>query len=205
MGAPLQNLVHPAHRQARLLQGVGGTGGGSQGKPQFHEIAGHPDDAGLVHVAHAEQCGARLGRRLAGTQLGLGKGGSKGIAGAHHLAGGAHFRAQNGVHPGELVEGQYRLFHAEIRGHHLAGEALPLQGLADHATGGHLGQGDTDALGYEGHGARRPGVHLDNVDLLILPGQLHIHQALHPQLQGHLPDLLAHLVLDFLVQAVGGQ
>ncbi len=146
-----------------------------------------------------------LGRRLAGTQLGLGKGVGKGIAGAHHLAGGAHFRAQDRVHPGELVEGQYRFFDAEIRGYHLAGETLALQGLADHAAGGHLGQGDTDTLGYEGHGARRPGVHLDHVDLLVLPGQLHVHQALHAQLQGHLPDLFAHLVLDFLVQAVGGQ
>ncbi len=49
--------------------------------------------------------------------------------------------------------------------------------LAGHDAGGDLGDGHADHLGDEGHGARGARIHFEDVDYIILDGELHIHQA----------------------------
>ncbi|MDC4227056.1 MAG: hypothetical protein MPW15_23145 [Candidatus Manganitrophus sp.] len=55
--------------------------------------------------------------------------------------------------------------------------ALRPQRLAEHARRAHLGQRQAGRLGHEGHRARGARVHLEQVDLAVLDGELDVHQA----------------------------
>ena len=205
MGATLKHFVDHAHGQAGCLQRRSSTARRDHIEPPGYEVPSHPDRTGLVDIADADEYRARGRRRGSRTELGFGEGLFESIAGAHHFAGGLHLRTQDRVYAGELVEGHHRLLDAEKGRNHFAGESLLGQRLAGHATCGDLGKGDTDALGDKRHRARGPGIHLNDVDLVILPGELHIHQALDLQGTSHLLDLLAHGILHRFVEAVGRQ
>ncbi len=145
--------------------------------------------AGLSGVLDAEEHPAGKRQDLAGGQLRLGKGQAEILVDPHDLAGGAHLRAQERVHPGEAPEGEDRLLHGEIGRLDFFGEAQLLQGVAQHHLGGQLGQGHAGGLADEGHGAGGPGVDLQDVDLVVLDRELDVHQAHHPQLRGQGPGL----------------
>src|SRR5690606_39336974 len=118
---------------------------------------------------------------------------------------GFHLRTQNGVDARKLVEGEHGLLHAEVIRYDFSNNTLFFQGFSCHTSGRHLSQGQTDALGDEGHGAGGAGVDLDDVDSAVLPGELDVHQAADVQLPGHDLDDNPHLVDDLCRQNVGGQ
>ena len=51
------------------------------------------------------------------------------------------------------------------------------EALARHDAGGDLGDRQADHLGDERHGARGARVDLEHVDVAVLDGELHVHQA----------------------------
>ena len=65
---------------------------------------------------------------------------------------------------------------------------------AEHDPGGGVGQRHPGGLGDERHGARRPGVGLEHVEDVLGQGELHVHQAAHPDALGQLEGRLAHPV-----------
>ena len=186
------------HRRRRALGGV-------ELETQVHQVAGDLDQASLVNLAHAEQGLARGGQLDPGADLGLAEGLAKGLADPHHLTGGLHLRPQHRVDPGEFDEGEDRLLDEIVLGLDLPRQALVGQGHAGHAARRDLGQGHADGLGDEGHGARGPGIDLQDVDLLILDGELGIHQADDLEGMAELGHLLAHAVLAGPGQGVGRQ
>ena len=79
-----------------------------------------------------------------------------------------------------------------------AGEAF-----AGHDAGGDLGHGNADDLGHEGHGARGAGVYFEDVDQIILDGELDVHQAHDIERQRHFFGLRFHLGDDGGFQGIG--
>ena len=86
-----------------------------------------------------------LWQRRAGGGLCLGEGGGEVARDAHHLAGGAHLGAEQGVGAVEAVEGQHGLLDRDMlaTGHAFVagGQADRRYGLAEHDATGQLGQG----------------------------------------------------------------
>jgi hypothetical protein len=64
------------------------------------------------------------------------------------------------------------------------GELLP-----SHDLRGDPGDGEADHLGDEGHRARGARVDLENVDVVVLDGELDVHQPDHVQRAGELDGL----------------
>ena len=193
MGATFGHLVDRLHRNARLADGSGRALGGHKLKAQSHELTSHHNSAWLVivldrqeHLAHRICRARQLGTR---TELAFDESFAEGLAHAHHLAGGLHLRAEDGVHARELDEGEHRFLDAEVRRCDLLGHPLRGQRLAGHATRRHLGQGNARGLGHIRHGARRARVDFQHVDhvvaILLLDGELDVHQSHHLQGLGH--------------------
>ena len=83
-------------------------------RPELHEAAGRADPQRLVPVGQGHEHGA-LGRQPgARRQLALGEGQAERAVDAHHLAGGAHLGAEQGVGVGEAAEGQDRLLDRQV-------------------------------------------------------------------------------------------
>ncbi len=120
-----------------------------------------------------------------GRDLRLGEGDPERPVDPHHLAGGLHLRPQQGVHVGELDEGEDRLLHADVRRDDLLREAQLGQLPPRHHLRGELGQRHADGLADERDGARRARVDLEDVDLAALDGELHVHQPDDGQLERH--------------------
>ena len=141
--------------------------------------------------------------------LRLHEGLAEGVTHAHHLAGGLHLGAQNGVDTRELDERKHRFLDAEIRRVDFPRDALRGQRLPGHATRSHLRQLDAGGLADKRHRAAGARVDLQHIDHVLpvhmLDGELHVHQAHHVQAVGH----GARLALDFFhrgsTQAVGRQ
>ena len=186
---------------------------GIEGESHRLELAGQRHGAGLI-AAPGAQIDAALGPEVdAGAELGLVVGFAEAVADAHHLAGRLHLRPEDGVNAGELGEGEHHLLDAEIGRKCLEMEALPVQRLADHAAGGDLGQRQPGGLGDEGNGARSPRVdlqHIDHVlhaavDLVLLDGELHVHQADHLEAPGHQGGLALEFGHRLRRQRIGRQ
>ena len=133
-------------------------------------------DARLVGILDRDEDGAGEGHAHAGAELALGEGHVVGLVEAHDLAGRAHLGAQENVDAGEAVEGKNRFLYSDMR------ELLRFQleageGLARHHPGGDLGDRLADHLGDEGHGARGARIDLEHIDVVVLDGELHIHEA----------------------------
>ena len=109
------------------------------------------------------------------------------------------------IYAGELHEREDGLLDREVAGPDLRGEPQLLQRLAHHHQRGQLGQWAANGLGDEGHRARRARVHLDDVDLAALDRVLHVHQAVHTQLEGQLAGGREDLVDHVLAQRVRRQ
>ena len=77
--------------------------------------------------------------------------------------------------------------------------------FARHDARGDLGHGKADHLGHEGHGAGCTRVHFQHVDVAVLDGELHVHQAHHVQGQRHDLGLAFHLGDHGRLQRIGRQ
>ena len=205
MRSSLVHFVDGGHRQTGLLDHLRRASGGQQLEADIHQQPGNHRHFGLVKVAHTENCLAALGQLHVFRQLRLVERLGERGTNAHHLTGGFHLRAKNRVNTRKLVEREDRLFNAEIRRHNFFGEVLLRQALAHHRPGGNLGQRVADALGDKRHGTRRSRVDFNDIDFVILNGQLHIHQANHAQLHGHGPHLLTDIILMATTQTVRWQ
>src|SRR6218665_1815879 len=189
MGGVFGDFVDHFDGHARCFDGRCRALGGQQFEAERDQLAGDVHRARLVAVLHGEEHLARSGQLGACAELALDEGCAKGFAHAHHLAGGLHLGAEDGVYAGEFDEREHGLLDAEVGRRDLPGDALGGQRLAGHAARGHLGQRDARGLGDEGHGARGAGVDLQHVDHVLavhfLDGELHVHQSDHVQALGH--------------------
>ena len=86
------------------------------------------------------------------------------VAHAHHFAGRFHFRAENRIRAGKLVEREHRFFDADVVRDDLAGEALRFERRSGHAARRNFRQRNADALRHERHGARRARIHFEHED-----------------------------------------
>ncbi len=135
------------------------------------------DGAFLVAVPDAKERDPLARQHDAGRELRLGVRFAEGAADTHDLAGGFHLRAQDGVRAREFHEREHRLLDRIIRRNPLVDEALLLQGFAHHNTGGDARERDADGLGDERHRARCAGIYLQQVDHVVLDGELDVHEA----------------------------
>src|SRR5207249_2925234 len=109
--APLGH--HPADGDPLGLAGGGGAGGGHDGEAEVGEAPGGGETGGLVPVGQGEEHRAPVGQLVDDGGLALGEGHAEGAVDAHHLAGGAHLRAEERV-DAEAVERQRRLLHRHV-------------------------------------------------------------------------------------------
>jgi hypothetical protein len=83
---------------------------------------------------------------------------------------------QHGVDAGEAREREHRFLNRPV----LVGAGLEIdacQALARHDAGGDLGHRQPDHLGHERHRARGARINLQHIDVAVLDGVLHVHQA----------------------------
>src|SRR3954453_5229824 len=135
-------------------------------------------DAGLVALAHRDEHRALAWYAGPAAELAFCERHLEGAVDAHDLAGRAHLRAEHGVDAGETRERENRLFHADMAGLLLLQLEIGKL-LAGHDPRGDLRHRRADDLGDERHGARRPRIDLEYIDLVVLDGVLHVHQADH--------------------------
>src|SRR5271170_2856647 len=140
--ATLPHFVDPPAGHPGVFEHLGGaTRGGNL------EAAGDQhlrEDSGtrLVAVAHANEAQAVGWQNPPGGRLRLGVGLAEGMSGTHHLAGGLHFRTQDGVGFGKFDEWEHRFLDREIRRYAFCGAILHGQCLARHDPRRNLGQGN---------------------------------------------------------------
>ena len=171
-----RDLVDLMRLHAVLLEVAAGAPGGPDLEAEPGEHLHRVEQPRLVDIAHRYEDRARDGHLRAATELALGERHVERRVEADDLAGRAHLRPQHRVDAGEAGEGEHRLLHADM----VARRRLQREGgelLAGHDPRRDLGDGHADHLGDEGHGARRPRVDLENVDVAALDGVLHVHQT----------------------------
>ena len=121
-----------------------------------------------------------------GTELRFGEGALEAGVEAHHLAGGFHLRAQDGVDVGEAGEREHRLLHRDVRRDRIVVQReVGGQFGPGHHPGADLGDRHAGRLGDERHGAGGARIHLQHVDRVVLDGVLHVHQPDDVQRLGH--------------------
>src|SRR5437868_3461579 len=91
-------MLERSHSDSPALRGGDALGGG----------------VGLVMVVDTDEDAARGGQQLSGGELCFGEGLAEVVGHAHHLAGGLHLWAENGVDAGEFAPGEYRRLHEEV-------------------------------------------------------------------------------------------
>ncbi len=123
-----------------------------------------------------------LGTPRAAAELAFGESDIEVAVDAHHLAGRFHLRAEHGVDlVAEAREREHRLLDADMVG--AAGlEVLRLERKAGERFAGHDARGDLGRrhaghLGDEGHRARGARIDFEHVNVAVLDGVLHVHQA----------------------------
>ena len=79
------------------------------------------------------------------------------------------------------------------------------QGLACHDLRGDAGHRQSDHLGHEGHRAAGPGVDLKHVDLVVLDGELDVHEAHDIERAGELNRLAFQVGDDVGFERMGRQ
>ena len=94
---------------------IGGAFGGDEFKAKCDQITqGGGEGRGLVHVLDRHKDAAGFRQHHACPHLRLEEGEGEGAVPAHDLAGGAHFRPQNRIDPGEAGKGEHRFLHRHI-------------------------------------------------------------------------------------------
>src|ERR1700730_16542370 len=90
-------------------------GGGHELEAELVESPSRLEAPGLVPIGEGQEHRALRREAGAGRDLALGERETGGRADAHHLAGGAHLGAEQGVDAGEAVERQHGFLHAHPR------------------------------------------------------------------------------------------
>ena len=199
------DLVHRRHRNSGSLQHKFGARSGDQFETQRHQIARGIDDLRLVTVLHGNEHAARLRQHGGRRKLALGKGRGEIGINAHHFAGGLHFGAEHRINTGEAREREHGFLHGDMIADIARGQIEAGKLFTRHHPRGDLGHRDAGRLGGERHGAAGARVDLDQVNVAILDGELHVHQALHLQGAGQYVGLALDLGDDVVGQAVGRQ
>ena len=99
---------------------------------------------------------------------------------------------------GEREDGLFDRDVMRIRARVIAAKGL-IQPVAGHDVRRHLGDRNSRGLGDEGHGAARPRVYFQDVDVAVLYGELYVHQADDTQTAGQ----LFGLAFDFFHDVIG--
>ena len=162
-------------------------------KPRSESRLTRHDDRALVPVGHGDEDLAFGGQRVVGGGLALGEGGVEVLVDAHDLAGGAHFRAEQGVHDlalggAEAAERQHGFLDRDGRvqrqrgavagfRQHLVGAAELVDGDAGADQGRGLGHLHAGGLGDERHGAGGARVGFEHVEHVGGQGELDVDQA----------------------------
>ena len=172
-----------------------GSGGGDHLEAEAGQGADSLEHAFLVLVPDRDEYRALAGEAGAAAELALDEGDLERTVEAQHLAGRFHLGAEDGVDLlAEAGEREYRLLDAgvgrrpglEAPGHELeAGEVL-----ARHDAGRDLGHRQADDLRHERHGTRGARIDLQHIDVAVLDGVLHVHQAADLQRQRELAGLV---------------
>jgi len=194
VGPALVHLEHRFHRNAAGPEIPGGPGRAQHPESEFVEAPGDGHHGGLVAVIHRDADRPLQGKRPVGADLGLGEGHAEGVGDPHDLAGGAHLRAEDQVHTGQLAEREDRLLHRHVGLQHVVHETEVGQRPADHQGRGHARQGDSDRFRHEGHGARGAGVDLQHVHDPLLHRVLDVEETDHAEPDGEGPGVLPHLL-----------
>ena len=176
VGASLADLRDGIRRDAEVAEPVGRALGREDREAEVHELLDGGLDVGLL-LRERDEDAARLRRkRRARGLLRLEVRKAEVVRKTENLARGAHLRPEDGIHLRELVERQHRLLHAEVRDDVLLVEPHRLHGVAEHEVrrdAGHLNAAD---LGHERNRAACARVRLDDVHLVVLDRELHVHE-----------------------------
>ena len=176
VGAAFQHLVDLLGLDPELAQVALRSARGDDLETQLFQQLDRLDDARLVDVAHRDEHGSGARQGGAAADLALGEGDVEGAVEAHDLAGRLHLRAEHRVDAREPGEREHGLLHADmLELRRLQVEAR--ERFARHDPRRDLGDGKPDHLGDERHRARGARVHLQHVDVAVLDGVLHVHQA----------------------------
>ena len=157
------------------------------------QVAADVDEGRLVLVANRDEHPPGQGQLHAGAELALGKGEAEIAVDPHDLAGRFHFRSQHHIASRETCEGEDGFLHRDMVRRDIV-KVEPGQFLARHHAGRDLGQRHACRLGDEGNGAAAARVHLEKIDVLVLDGELHIHQPDNAQRAGQRLGLAADLL-----------
>ena len=223
----LIDLVHDLAGDVVRFQPARRAAGGGDGQAQFDQPAGRGrHGVRFVVIADRHKHTAFFRQDRACAHLRLQEGAGKVAIPAHDFAGGPHFWPKDRVDTREAGEGQNRLFHAEPRCFRVSQRERVAQRqhihrvfrmrvgrtqrevrqrLARHQTRSNRGNGRVRCFCDERHGAGCAGVHLDQVDLLVLDRKLHVHQADDMQRQRQLFGLAADFGDHRVGQRIGRQ
>ena len=140
--------------------------------------------SGLVLVLNADKRCSFKRHKTVCTELGLGKSDPVRTINAHDLSGRFHLRAEYGIDAGKLDKGKHGLFYGKMGRFFFFCKTHLVQGLPDHDSCGQLGQGNADGFADKGYRPRRPGVHLQNIDVAVFYRILYIDETDDFQFQG---------------------
>ncbi|HEY6415222.1 MAG TPA: cytochrome c oxidase assembly protein, partial [Acidimicrobiales bacterium] len=110
----LADLVEPLDRDAHPRDRRGGAAGGDDPEPEVVQQGSDPHHRRLVGVGDGEEDGPAARQPRARRGLRLREGGREVGGHAHHLAGRAHLRPEQGVGAGEAVEREDRLLDRDM-------------------------------------------------------------------------------------------
>ena len=145
------------------------------------------DRARLVAVPDGDERPPALRERPPGRELSLREGPPEVLVEAHHLPRRLHLRPEDHVDPREAGEGEHRLLHRDVA-HGPLLEIEVRERFAGHETRRDPGDGNADRLGDEGHGAARPRIDLEHVDLApAAHRELDVHEPDDPERPGERP------------------
>ena len=150
-------------------------------------------DPHLVVAAHRDEHRALARHARAAAELALGERDLERAVDAHDLAGRTHLRTKHGVDAGEAREREDGFLHADVV------ELLFLQLeigelFARHDARGNLRDRRADHLRHERHRTRGARIDFQHVDIAVLDGKLHVHQADDVEAEGKLTRLPLQLL-----------
>ena len=200
----LPQLAHDLHIGTQTGDLSGGAVGGVELVAHFVQLPGDVDDLRLIPVVHGDQHAAAglLLHLVSGRDKALEHGLLHIFAKAQHLAGGFHLRGEGSVGIGDFLKGEHRHLHGHIGGLAVQTGAIAQRGqrLTHHNAGSQIHHGYAGDLGNVGHRAAGAGIHLNDVQLVLVDQILNIDEAMGSQRQGQLfravHNDLQHLISD---------
>jgi len=200
----LEDLVDDPHRDAEAGQGGRRAPRRVDREPKRVKALGEDGRRRLVAVADREEDAALERQRRADGGVRLAERRREVVGDPHDLPGRLHLRSQARVAPREAVEGKHRFLDADVLGHETIGQMEVAQALAEDHARGELGELDAGGLAHERDGARAARVHLEDVQSIVLEGELDVDEPAHAQRHSELPRLATDLLERALAQRQRG-